>query len=260
MVVRVLLFIVVCAIVLAVVMPLTASLHGLVSEFASGAIAAAGAYVLTFLFARWDGVPISSVGARLDGSSILRMLFGLFVGLVLVGAWSVLSALTGHILWVRVHGATGHDTILALVAYLSLATREELAFRGYPLRTLERTFGSMAAQVVVASMFALEHRLGGASWSDALIGAGIGSLLFGAAALATRGLAVPIGLHAAWNFGQWSLSLKGHVGIWQPAGAQSNTEAAYRTAMLLYAAVMLSATIVFTLRYRYSQRRPSDLP
>lgn len=91
-VVRVLLFIVVCAIVLAVVVPLTAPLHGLAREFASGAIAAAGAYVLTVLFARWDGVPIGSVGARIDGSSILRMLLDSSS----VSCWSVHGPFCPH--------------------------------------------------------------------------------------------------------------------------------------------------------------------
>jgi len=59
---------------------------------------------------------------------------------------------------------------------------------------------------------------------------------------------VPIGMHAAWNFGQWSLGLKGSAGLWQPAGP-----GAYRTAIILYAVVMLSAALVFTLRYWYSQ-------
>ena len=41
-------------------------------------------------------------------------------------------------------------------------------------------------------------------------------LLFGTAAIASRGLAVPIGLHAAWNFGSWTLGDKGGPGLWTP--------------------------------------------
>jgi membrane protease YdiL (CAAX protease family) len=55
----------------------------------------------------------------------------------------------------------------------------------------------------VAFAFAVEHVVGGMRWLHAILGAGIGSLLLGMAALATRGLAMPISLHAAWNFGQW---------------------------------------------------------
>ncbi|HJP63657.1 MAG TPA: hypothetical protein VJ844_09460, partial [Mucilaginibacter sp.] len=39
--------------------------------------------------------------------------------------------------------------------------------------------------------------------------------LFGYAALKTKGLALPLGLHSAWNFGQWMLGFKGGPGIWQ---------------------------------------------
>jgi membrane protease YdiL (CAAX protease family) len=36
------------------------------------------------------------------------------------------------------------------------------------------------------------------------------------AALATRGLALPIGLHAAYNFGHWLIGEKGQPGLWSP--------------------------------------------
>jgi membrane protease YdiL (CAAX protease family) len=230
-------------------------LAGLTQGTRDSIITAAAAFALTLLFVRWERASLGSVGARINGTSSLRVLLGFAVGLVLVGAWAVLSAFVGQVQWVRVSGATGQDVALALTAYLALATREKLAFRGYPLRMLERSFGATVAQVVVASVFALEHRLGGTSWPDALIGVGIGSLLFGAAALATRGLAVPIGIHAAWNFGQWSLSLKGPKGIWRAAGAPSNTAGAYRMALLSYATVMLAATLAFSLQYWYWRRR-----
>lgn len=51
---------------------------------------------------------------------------------------------------------------------------------------------------------------------NALLGASIGSLLFGMASIATRGLAVPIGIHAAWNFGQWVIGFRELPGLWRP--------------------------------------------
>lgn len=74
---------------------------------------------------------------------------------------------------------------------------------------------SRYTQWMVALVFAAEHRLGGSTWIHALLGAGVGSLLFGMASLATRGLALPIGLHAAWNFGQWVAGDKEFPGIWR---------------------------------------------
>ena len=60
----------------------------------------------------------------------------------------------------------------------------------------------------------------GATWGNAILGAFTGSLLFGMAALAMRGLAVPIGLHTAWNFGQWTLGEKETSGLWRPVVEQ----------------------------------------
>lgn len=51
---------------------------------------------------------------------------------------------------------------------------------------------------------------------NALFGAFVGSILFGMAALTTRGLAVPIGVHAAWNFGEWIVGEKEIPGLWKP--------------------------------------------
>lgn len=123
---------------------------------------------------------------------------------------------SGHVRWAPASAIKLTPVILALVAYLLLASREELSFHGYPLRRLERFWGIWPAQVVVAIAFVLEHRAGGFNWMNALLGASIGSLLFGMASIATRGLAVPIGLHAAWNFGQWVIGFKELPGLWRP--------------------------------------------
>jgi hypothetical protein len=132
-----------------------------------------------------------------------------------------------------------------LVAYLLLACREELAFRGYPLRRLDRSFGPWSAQLIVALVFALEHRAGGYSWTNALFGTFVGSLLFGMAALATRGLALPIGLHAAWNFGQWIIGEKESSGLWKPiipGGPSASTD---HVVLIAYVAVFGLATLAF---------------
>jgi hypothetical protein len=40
-------------------------------------------------------------------------------------------------------------------------------------------------------------------------------MLFGMAVLASRGLAFPIGVHAAWNAGSWLLGMKDEAGYWR---------------------------------------------
>jgi membrane protease YdiL (CAAX protease family) len=256
---RVLLFVVACAGALVFTTSAVAGLSDGRNDLASGAVAAALSFVLSVLFVRWDRLRLRDIGGALRPASFLRCACGFAAGLGLVAVWCGLSSLGGAVHWVRAAAPGLPRCALALLTYLALACREELAFRGYPLRRLEHVLNAAVGQAVVALLFALEHRLGGASWSDALLGAGTGSLLFGAATLATRGLAVPIGLHAAWNFGQWALGLKGAAGLWQAVSAPSQETLAYRHGLFCHVAVMLTGALAFA-RWRRSTRGARDGP
>ena len=89
-----------------------------------------------------------------------------------------------------------------------------MAFRGYALWNSNYAIGPWKALLIVTFIFILEHIAGGMTAGQAIAGAGAGALLFGIAALRTKGLALPIGLHAAWNFGQWLLGFKDEPGLW----------------------------------------------
>jgi Type II CAAX prenyl endopeptidase Rce1-like len=94
---------------------------------------------------------------------------------------------------------------------------EELGFRGYPLRTLVPGLGLWPAQAIVAVAFSLCHLAFGWSWTTILLGVIPSALLFGMAAIASRGLAVPIGLHAGVNLAQSSMSGNSSWGFWKLA-------------------------------------------
>jgi len=242
---RVLLFLLGCALILMLVSPHAPRLDLQWSQAVVGLEASLATLALTLLFVRWDGIRLADIGASPRRASIGRLLLGFAMGLLLVAAQSGLFALVEHVRWVRSE-VTGYAPIVsALAAYLVLACREELAFRGYPLRRLDRSFGLWTAQLLVALVFALEHRAGGSSWPNALFGAFVGSLLFGMAALATRGLALPIGLHAAWNFGQWVVGEKETPGLWKPVLAGGPTARADHVALIAYVVVFGAATLAF---------------
>jgi membrane protease YdiL (CAAX protease family) len=109
-------------------------------------------------------------------------------------------------------GVSYNTVIVYFLLYLSIGLREEIAFRGYPLFSLNRSAGPWIALLVVGIIFIIEHIAGGMGVWAAFLGSGAGSLLFGIAALKTKGLALPIGLHSAWNFGQWTLGFKNEAG------------------------------------------------
>jgi membrane protease YdiL (CAAX protease family) len=110
----------------------------------------------------------------------------------------------------------------------------------------------LVSLLIVAFVFAIEHMAGGSRWVEALFGASIGSLLFGMASIATKGLAVPIGLHAAWNFGDWMRGGKSSSGLWKSVVADGFQERVQLVAMSGYAVVMLSATFASWWWYRRS--------
>ena len=250
---RAVLFIIACAVILAAASPIASKLSGKWPEVFTGTLASLGAFSLTVLFVRWEKLRLADVGVAIDARSALRLVFGFVLGVSIVALWAALSALASPVQWVRASGGGFPAVVVALAAYLVLACREELAFRGYPLRLLNRLFGLWFAQIFVAAVFAAEHKLGGLSGTRALVGAAVGSLLFGMAALATRGLAVPIGVHAAWNFGQWALGLRGGPALWRPIVREGLQERVDLTATIFYIAVFVSATLAFWL---WCRRRP----
>jgi membrane protease YdiL (CAAX protease family) len=156
-----------------------------------------------------------------------------------------LVGLAGHVRWVRAADVDFSSICVALLTYFVLSCREELAFHGYPLRRLDWFFGPYVAQLFVATVFALEHVAGGVSWTNAFLGAAAGSLLFGMASLATRGLAVPIGIHAAWNFGSWVLGGKEASGLWNVVIEQEFRDRVDLIQRISYLAVIGIATLAF---------------
>jgi membrane protease YdiL (CAAX protease family) len=224
------------------------------AEFALGCIAAAWAFALSTLFVRWEKTSLEDVGALPNRRSLVRLLIGFLIGLLLVAATAGASAV-GGVRWSFNPDITFGAIMTPLATYLALSCREELAFHGYPLHTLKRAFGLWTAQFAVALLFAVEHHLGGYSWTHALFGAGLGSLVFGMAAIASRGLAIPIGIHAAWNFGQWTIGEKGASGIWTEIVPPEHEQSMYVIRFVAYIVVMSSAMCGFWLWYRRTQAR-----
>ena len=254
---RVLLFFLICAFLLAVAAPFCSRLPGQVSRVALGSITTIATLSVSWLFLRWDKLRLRDIGAAPNLQSMSRAIVGFALGLLLVGTQTCLVGLAGHVHWVRTPSVGFVPVGMALVAYVTLASREELGFRGYPLRRLDSCYGAWTAQFVVALAFAIEHVAGGATWTNAILGAFVGSLLFGMAALVTRGLALPIGLHAAWNFGQWMLGEKESSGIWQPIVEPGYTLHVEHIGMLSYLLVFGSLTVALWLFGKSQTRRES---
>jgi membrane protease YdiL (CAAX protease family) len=253
---RVLLYLFGCAFVLALTASLPLARRGPAQDLFIGSIASLGSFALTILFVRWDGLRLRDVGAMPNSKSPGLLAIGFLLGLSLVALHSYFLGVAGHVHWVRASGARADQAGLILLGYLFLSAREELAFHGYPLRRLQNRFGVWGAQAMIAAAFALEHIAGGWPYAQALWGAATGSVLFGMASIATRGLAVPIGIHAAWNIGDWVRGNRAEVGLWRPEIETGFAGAASWAGIWCYVAVMALATLGFWSWHR--ARRAAD--
>ena len=252
---RVLLFFIACAALLASTAPVVRQFTRVPPGLFIGAVTSLGTLALTAMFVRWEGLRLGDVGAAIGKKSPLRFAIGFIVGLLLVALHMAIEGFAGNVRWVRSEGVGLLDIVTPLIIYCLLSCREELAFHGYPLRRLNALFGLWASQFIVALVFAVEHVAGGSTWVQALFGAAVGSLLFGMASIATRGLAVPIGLHAAWNFGDWMHGGKDSSGLWHPVGVEGLRDRADLAGMIGYVVVMVSATLAFWLLNRRANVR-----
>lgn len=237
---RVLLFWFVTMAALAAIVP-SAAVAGEHSSLVIGAVAAFATFCLTGLFVRWEGKSLADFGFTLEAASLARFAGGFLFGLLLVGLHTAIMAAGGAIRWTNAPSVQPQYALLVCLTFLLLSLREELAFRGYPLRKLASDLNPWAAQLIVAVLFAIEHAIGGATWTNAILGAGMGSLVFGMAALATRGLALPIGLHAAWNIGDWARGGKAEAGYWRSVVEPGSEQMANIIGMSSYVAVMALA-------------------
>jgi membrane protease YdiL (CAAX protease family) len=212
---RVLLFCLISAMSLAVASGMTKGLPLYESNILTVGIAFVCTIFITFLFVRWEHVKLQQIGILPGKESARRLLTGLLAGSVLASLQPMFVLMLGHVTLYRSSSVNAVGVITSLVLYLLVALREEVAFRGYPLRVLDDKLGSLRAQIIVAVLFIIEHKIGGMNWFQAIAGPGMGAVFFGMAALKTRGLALPIGLHTAWNFVQWFLGFKPEQGVFQ---------------------------------------------
>lgn len=202
--------------------------------------------VTTLVFVRRDGRALRDVGLVAERSTILRLSFGLGVGLLVFGLTILAVALlSSGLRFERPAIPTGGALFFVLTGTLATSCMEELGFRAYPLRTLLEGFRAWQAQVLVAVAFGLCHIAFGWSWVTVLLGVIPSALLFGLAAVASGGIAVPVGIHAGLNLAQWSV---GEHGLWRIASTPEAGDDVSRLASVIGLSITLLAAFLFWLR------------
>ena len=89
--------------------------------------------------------------------------------------------------------------LLVTLPLIPLAFMEEVGFRAYPLEILKDKIGIRLAIIVASTLFALYHIANGWTIASSFYGPGIWGLVFGLAAVYSKGIAMPTGIHYAAN-------------------------------------------------------------
>ncbi|WP_338876280.1 CPBP family intramembrane glutamic endopeptidase [Spirosoma sp. SC4-14] len=254
---RVLLFYSLSVAILLFTSRLTKSLPTTVANLLSIALASLLTFLLVVGFTRWEKLHLSDVGVIPGSQSAKRFVTGYLIGLSMAVMQAIIVLFFGRLHLVFNPHMAAVEISLSALLYLLVACREELAFRAYALRSLSNSITSAFALLIIIVIFIGEHILAGMNWMTAVIGSGLGGILFGIAALKTRGLALPLGLHSSWNFGQWMIGFKNKPGIWEAIvdkGYEAKTEA---IGLAAFALVMVLAILAVSILYKVKKKSDS---
>ncbi|MBS1757409.1 MAG: CPBP family intramembrane metalloprotease [Bacteroidetes bacterium] len=249
---RVLLFSLCCVIILIFCSNLTRNLPAKIIDHTSILLAMLLTFSLVLLFLNWDKLKLSGVGIIPGKYSFSRFIFGYIIGFVMATAQALIVLFYGHFQLKLVPDIAMTDILLPLLLYFFIACREELAFRSYSLRSLNISLGPFWALTVIGIIFIVEHVAGGMTWKMAVLGSGAGAILFGVSALKTKGLALSLGLHSAWNFGQWTFGFKNKPGIWEAVVEKGYEGKVENVGLTAFVIVMLIAIVGIFVYYRKS--------
>jgi membrane protease YdiL (CAAX protease family) len=222
-----------------------------------GVTASLAILAMTLAFLKHEARRPRDVGLGVSTGSPLRFTVGVVLGLIVYAATLLtISATVGPLTFTAVSPPPAGTVVLLVCSLIALSAMEELGFRGYALRTLTSAIGTWQAQVAVAIAFGLSHIAFGWTWQSVLFGVVPSALLFGAVAIASGGLAMPIGLHAAVNFAQWAVGEKETSGYGTLVMDPAHVARAQTVAPLVGACVPLLFTAAIWLWH--ARRRRND--
>lgn len=226
-----------------------------------GLISSGGLLALSFFFKRIEKGPITNIDLRVRASSLRNFSFGLLLGVVSFGIHvGIVSTFAGPIRFEFVSGVGALAALIYLARFLSTSCMEELGFRGYPLWQLIRIVGPWPAVWLTALAFGLSHFLYGWDIQTIMLGVVPAGLLWGMSAIATRGIAMPIGLHAAWNFASWSAGSRSEMGLLQMIVEEEALELTQAVGMASYLSIFGLLTLAFWFVHRRNIARVALTP
>jgi membrane protease YdiL (CAAX protease family) len=166
---------------------------------AHGLIGTLAALLATALFLRFDKKRFSDIGLTFERSTLLKFFVGVLTGFVIMGLLAL-----GVIYFSDVKIQVNQESnllhfLLVTAPLLPSAFMEELGFRAYPLEILKDRSAIWLPIITTSILFALYHIVNGWSIASSFYGPFVWGLIFALAALYSKGIAMPTGIHYAAN-------------------------------------------------------------
>ena len=168
-------------------------------RWAHGIIGTIAAFLTTAIFLRFDKNPFTNIGLRLERFTLTRFFAGMIIGITIMGVL-VIAVLYFENVGIEVNKKSNFfNFLLSTFPLLPLAFMEELGFRAYPLEILKGKVGIRLAIIITSILFAIYHIANGWPISVSFYGPAVWGLVYGLAAVYSRGIAMPTGIHYAAN-------------------------------------------------------------
>ncbi|MFT3823960.1 MAG: type II CAAX endopeptidase family protein [Chitinophagaceae bacterium] len=168
-------------------------------RLAHGILGTLAAFVTTVVFLKFDRKQFSDIGLIFERKTIVRFFSGVVVGIGIMGLLATSVLCFSHVtVEVNPNGNILHF-LLVTFPLIPLAFMEELGFRAYPLEILKDKIGIRMSIVTTSILFALYHIANGWTIASSFYGPAVWGLIFGLAAIYSKGIAMPTGIHYAAN-------------------------------------------------------------
>ena len=179
-----------------------------------GGIATLG---VSWLFLALEKRSLSSIGLVLNRRWGMEFFVGTAIGFLLMACVALTVWGFGGFHWEKAAGNGLASLGSGAWLFLAVAFREEIHFRGYGFQRLAEGTWIWVALVIASIYFAFAHWNNPGMSGDTKIWASLNiclaGILLGLSYLKTRSLAMPMGLHLAWNWTQGSLMGFGVSGL-----------------------------------------------
>ena len=168
-------------------------------RFAYAAIGTGVAFLTTYLFLCYDKKSFSAIGLNIENSTIIKFIVGILTGIFLMGLM-VLAVIYFSNFRIELNNNSNFINFLFWTSPLIfLSLMEEIGFRAYPLVLLKKKLGLRSSILITSILFALYHIANGWTFVGSFLGPGTCGIIFGLAAIYSKGIAMPIGIHYAFN-------------------------------------------------------------